>query len=181
MNAENTKAAQQAVKDKVNTANEKINEHVNKIQNSKIGRKIPLKFEKIELKQIALVGIVLNTVLEFFLFSYLSAFTVKELNVGMYRKIVRFGYIGCAAAGLALELFAYFKRKGSMTFPFVAIRGAVVVLSVLLVLGAGAEGLFHHVSLAIVALGILLGQALYTYVFALYLLGAPGAESESHV
>ncbi|KAI5189613.1 hypothetical protein NEMIN01_0566 [Nematocida minor] len=166
MNSDNK--TQEAVSKKVQETDEKAHKQVQMMQQSKLGQMVPTQFEKVGIKQMAMVSLILNAAIYIYVYAlYIALYSTKtedSFASSVYGIILGVVYL----LSFCHDLFVYYFNKSSMLLSFLGIRLlslAVTILFVFFLTGNAATFLFK---LFIVFTNILF-CLMYMYIFSIYI------------
>jgi len=179
MAGEKAEEAKKAVEAKMGSANEKLDEHVNKLKNSSLGKKVPVEFDKVDIQKVVWIGMITSILVEANFFGHFFAIATAVEKSAEPSRMQAVGYwvswIMVAVAAVH-DSYACYKRSKILTPVFLALRGVIFVwmLVILVFMGFSHKTYIYSTLLTV---GSFVPLAFYAYTGMLFLLGG-GQESK---
>lgn len=169
MNANNTKATKEAVAKTVLQTNTKAHQQVQRIKDSKIGKYLPVEYEKITVNNIALVSIVFIFFIEVYvLVLYIALCKIVNSNYEFTDKKTGIAMTAIFGLGVVHDFFIYITKNHHFLLSFLTLR-ILSVLSLILALFMISGDKLPAFFKIFVFLLFTLPCILYTYNFSVFI------------
>lgn len=171
MNKEKAKATKEAVAKTVSTTSAKAHEQVKKIKDSKIGKYLPVEYEKITLNNVAFVSIAFMCFIQIMIYAFCIALD------GTYKETLEYIFVK-TPTGIAMcvvflistlhDMYAYYSKNHHLLLSFLLFRmlSTIVVILALFMLNNEIASTLFKIFLFFV---FMLPCILYTYNFSVFI------------